>query len=632
MASRIPPDSERNRSGLPFDLPVVLDTLREGCQLIGFDFTYLYINAAAAAQGRRPQSDFLGRSMQEIYPGLQYTPMFEALSRCMVERTHHVMENRFTYPDGTSAWFELRFDPVEQGLFILSLDITERKEAVEDRQRLATAIDQAAEAVVITNLRGDIQYVNPAFEKLSGYSRAEVLGRNPRILKSGRQDAVFYREMWQVLQSGRAWHGRFINRRKDGKEFTQDSTVSPVLDTNGETVSFVGVSRDVSIELRLESDLRQAQKMETIGRLAGGIAHDFNNILSVIIAYADVVMSSLKPDDPVRTDIGHIRQAGDRAAGLTKQLLAFSRQQMLEPEVLDLGRLVHHMGTMLGRLIGEDVELTLALAPGLGLIKADPRQLEQVLLNLVVNARDAMPRGGQLTISTADTFLDEAYTSQHPDVSPGRFILLAVTDSGTGMSEATRQRIFDPFFTTKEAGKGTGLGLATVYGIVKQSGGHIWVYSEEGRGTTFKIYLPRYEGSTPARVAPARRAPGKSSGETILVVEDEDAVRRIAERILTAAGYIVLTAANGVEAITVLERHGRVVDLLLTDVVMPIMNGRDLAHKVAELCPDARILFMSGYTDDAIVDHGVLEPGVQFIEKPFNVLGLQLKVREVLDA
>ncbi len=628
----MPSPISRDPGSLPFDLPAVLDTLREGCQLIGHDYTYLYINAAAAAQGRRAQRDFVGQTMQACYPGIQYTPMFELLTRCMVERTHAVMENQFTYPDGHSAWFELRFDPVEHGLFILSLDITERKQAVEERQRLATAIDQAAESVVITDLRGTIQYVNPAFERITGYSRAEAVGQNPRLFKSGRQDMTYYRDMWAALSSGRAWHGRFVNRRKDGQEFTQDSTISPVLDAQGQLVSYVGVSRDVSIELRLESDLRQAQKMETIGRLAGGIAHDFNNILSVIIAYADVVMNSLAPDDDLRGDIKHIREAGDRAASLTKQLLAFSRQQLLEPEVLDLNRVVERMGEMVRRLIGEDVELTLALVEAIDPVKADPRQLEQVILNLVVNARDAMPGGGQLTISTDNVQLDEAYTSQHADVSPGAFVLMAITDSGTGMSEATRQRIFDPFFTTKAPGKGTGLGLATVYGIVKQSGGHIWVYSEAGRGSTFKIYLPQHVGEVVPRSTPVRRSAVRGAGETILVVEDEDAVRRIAERILSAAGYIVLTAANGVEAIAVLERHARVVDLLLTDVVMPLMNGRDLANRVAELCPAARILFMSGYTDDAIVDQGVLDAGVQFIEKPFNVVALQQKVREVLDA
>jgi PAS domain S-box-containing protein len=611
--------------------PDTFDYLVEGCQLVAPDGTYLYVNEAAARQGRRTRGELLGKRMNEVYPGIDQTRMWQVLQSSMAELAPKRMENEFLYPDGSTAWFELRFVPVPDGVFVLSLDISDRIRGEEDRAHLAAAISQSGEAVVITDADGRIEYVNPAFERISGYTRDEVLGQNPRLLRSGHQGEEFYRQMWATLNAGQTWHGRMINRRKDGTTYTQDATISPVLDAAGNLVRFVGVGHDVTHELLLGQQLQQAQRMETIGRLAGGIAHDFNNILSVINANADFALEALSPDHPARADVAQIREAGDRAASLTRHLLAFSRQQMLQPELLNLNTVVTEMRDMIDRLIGEDVRCEVSLAEPLGAVRADPAQLQQVLMNLVVNARDAMPGGGTLTICTSEVDLDETYASHHLAVTPGPHVMLAVSDTGHGMDEATRLRVFEPFFTTKEQGRGTGLGLSMVYGIVKQSGGNIWVYSEPGSGTTFKIYLPLAEGTpgTASRATPetARARPG----EMVLVVEDEEAVRRIAVRVLERAGFEVLQAPDGVAALELCLAHRERIRLVLTDVVMPRMGGRELAARLAEGYPHVRVLYMSGYADDAVLRNGALEPGTAFVTKPFNAATLVTKVRELLD-
>ncbi len=510
-------------------------------------------------------------------------------------------------------------------------DITARKRAEIEHARLAMAIEQADEAVVITDAQGTIEYVNPAFETGTGYGRAEALGQNPRLLKSGVQDAAFYAALWASISAGTTWRGRMVNRKKDGTLYSEDASITPIRNAAGAIASYVAVKRDVTDRLALDAQLLQSQKMEAVGRLAGGVAHDFNNVLSVVLTYAELVSSDLPPGSPARADLEEIRRAGQRAVDLTRQLLAFSRQQVLEMKVLDLSDSLRGVEKMIARLLGADVTLTTLAASDLWNVKVDPGQFEQILLNLAVNARDAMPLGGQLTIETANVALDDEYAHAHGGVKAGDYVVVAVSDTGSGMDAATQARIFEPFFTTKEAGKGTGLGLATVFGIVQQSGGHIWVYSEPGKGTAFKVYLPRC--SRPAeKLAAPRTEPSQRGSETVLLVEDEEQVRHVARDILRRQGYVVLEASNGGEALLICEQHGARIQLLVTDVVLPRMSGRQLAERLATLRPQMRVLFMSGYTDDAILLHGILDSGVAFLQKPITPTSLSRRVRDVLDA
>ncbi len=420
------------------------------------------------------------------------------------------------------------------------------------------------------------------------------------------------------------------HRKKDGTLIDVE-VLSDWIEFEGRRARLV-LAKDVTERLRLEEQLRQSQKMEAIGQLAGGIAHDFNNLLTAILGFCGLLERQVGANTQMRGDVAEIRHAAGRAAELTRKLLAFGRRQMLAPQVLDLNGLVADLDRMLRRVIGEDIELIAQLDAELAPVKADLGQLEQVILNLVVNARDAMPQGGRVTIQTANTDLDETYTDTHAPVVPGRYVLLAVSDTGTGMHPDAKAHLFEPFFTTKEVGKGTGLGLATVYGIVKQSGGYIWVYSETGNGTTVKIYLPRSD--EPAQPAPRPRVlQGLPTGsETVLIVEDAEAIRSLARKVLTAQGYTVLEAGDGAEALKIAQRHAGPLHLVLTDVVMPGMGGRELAQRLAPLRPELKLVYMSGYTGDAVVHRGLLDDGLPFLAKPFTPEDLALKVRVALDS
>jgi PAS domain S-box-containing protein len=547
------------------------------------------------------------------------------------------MEKRFIRKDGQIIDTTIALKPIlsDDGsidrFVAIMQDITERKRAEKEMIRLIAAVEQTADSIVITDTEGLIEYVNPAFERISGYTKAEVAGQTCRVLKSGQMGKDVYEELWSTIKGGEVWTGHLINRRKDGSLYQEQATISPVRNSSGEIINFVAVKQDITQRVQLEDQFLQSQKMEAVGKLAGGVAHDFNNLLTAITGYSDLTMRKLQSEDPLRHNLEQIKRAGDRAAGLTRQLLAFSRKQVLQPKVLSLNTVVSDLSKMLQRLIGEDIQLETSLEPALGTVKADPGQIEQVIMNLAVNSRDAMPGGGKLMIETGNVFLDQAYISRHVSITPGHYVLIAVSDNGAGMDEKTRQRIFEPFFTTKEAGKGTGLGLSTVYGIVKQSGGNIWVYSEVGQGTTFKVYLPRID--EPLEVQPLRAIdPGMLQGvETVLLVEDEEMVRKLARQILETCGYKVLEAPHGGAALLLCERHDGPLHLMLTDVVMPEMSGRELMQRLSPIRPEMRVLFMSGYTEHAIVYHGVVEAETHFIQKPFTPEALARKVREVLD-
>jgi two-component system cell cycle sensor histidine kinase/response regulator CckA len=513
----------------------------------------------------------------------------------------------------------------------LMFDITAQAAAAEEATLHATALDVAADAIAILDRDGNIQWANRAFSELTLYPPAEALGKNPReLLRTGVQEEPFYAHMWNTLLKGQVWKGELVNRRKDGSHYTEEQTITPVKNGKGDVTHFIAIKRDITARRALEIQYQQAQKMEGIGRLAGGVAHDFNNLLTVINGTVELALPAVVGQSELRDDLLEIRRAADRAAALTRQLLAFSRQQVLRVEVLDLNRVIGDMLKMLTRVIGEDVRFVTDLAADLGHVRGDAGQLEQVLLNLTVNSRDAMPNGGTLTIQTRNLQIDEEMAARHVTVTPGPHVMLTVSDTGIGMDAKTRERIFEPFFTTKAAGKGTGLGLPTAYGIIKQIGGSIWVYSEPGRGTTFKIYLPRVDAPIAERASGPSKLLEVGGKETILVVEDEDAIRHVATRVLSRQGYTVLDAASGPEAVQKASAHPSRIHLLMTDMVMPGMTGPELAQQLLKTQQGLKVLFTSGYSKDAVAQQFGMTDG-HFISKPYGLAELAREVRRVLD-
>jgi PAS domain S-box-containing protein len=539
-------------------------------------------------------------------------------------------ENRYRCHDGSYRWLQwsCKSVPDEQLIFTCARDITEQRDA-SARDRALFTESPLPKFVIDDESRRFID-VNEAALQLYGYTRQEFLAKRAEdLVVPEERDEV--RKSWAEAMAADAT--RTSSRHhltKAGARLAVDVTSKRI--ALGGRSTILSTSRDTTAERGLKVQLAQAQKLESIGNLAGGVAHDFNNLMSIILSYTLLMLQDLPPDNRFRADLEEIKRAGERATELTHQLLAFSRQQLLEPQAVDLATVLQSMGRMLKRLLREDIELNIALPAQVGHVHADPGQLEQVIINLAVNARDAMPNGGRLTIEAKDVDLEGQWALDDQGLSEGGYVMLAVTDTGHGMDEATRSRLFEPFFTTKPKGQGTGLGLSVVFGIVKQSGGHIWVYSEVGQGTTFKIFLPRTEkpsGATKRFVATRSMAP---ASETILLAEDENAVRTVTCAVLTRAGYHVLPASNGEDALRLARDTTEPIHLLLTDVVMPGMGGRVLAERMMALLPNIKVLYMSGYTDDAIVHHGVLDAGMHFYQKPVTPHALLQRVRDVLDA
>lgn len=610
-----------------------LENIMEGCQLIGFDWRYLYLNKTAAVHNRRPNAELLGKTMPEVWPGIENSPVFDLLRRCMAERRPLHEETEFIFRDGSRGWFDVRAQPVPEGIFVLSIDITERWRAEDSlrrsEERFRGLIENASDMIAVINDAGVILFQSPSTPRVLGYRADEMVGRPA-------SEFIHPEDRARVGEAiGRAMAGEekptpvdFRILHRDGTWRTLQSFGKRMAGTGGERQIVVN-SRDVTESRAMEEQLRQSQKMEAIGQLSGGVAHDFNNLLTVIKGYIGLLRAKEQVTPEIAGAIQQIDDAADRAANLTRQLLTFSRQQVMETTELNLTGVVMNLTKMLRRLLSENIEMNVSPAAQPLPIRADEGMVEQVLLNLVVNARDAMPRGGRLEISTARVEFDEQAVQP---ARPGAFAVVAVTDTGTGIAPEVLPRIFEPFFTTKQVGRGTGLGLATVYGVMQQHHGWVTVESLVGRGTTFRAYFPRL----PVALAPAGTGaiaaamPGGHEG--ILLVEDEVAVREIAQAALTGLGYRVFPATNGLAALQVWEAHRHEISLMLTDLVMPDgMTGRDVAVRLRESDPRLPIIYMSGYSYDVAGNDFVLKEGVNYLPKPFGLANLAEIVRAMLD-
>jgi len=602
---------------------------------------YLMINSAGAR--------ILGRGVDEVL-GKQDSELFDPeVGRVIMTRDRTVLQSgeTQTYEEPATVGGVTRLylatkgpfrDPNNQVIGLLGIchDITDRKRAEEEirqsQQKLRIHFEHTPLAVVEWDPEFRVTAWNPSAERIFGYTREEAIGRHASFIVAPafRQHVD---EVWRnlVKQTG-GTRSTNDNITRDGRTISCEWYNTPLVDDSGRVLGVASLAQDLTERVALEERLRQSQKMEAVGRLAGGVAHDFNNLLTVILGYAQILSDGVPMGSRLADSTGQIKSAAERAAGITRQLLAFSRKQVLSPRVINLNDTMMNLDSLLRRLIGEDIDVLTLPANDLGSVKADPGQIEQIIMNLALNARDAMPHGGKLTLETANTQLDESYATEHQPIAPGNYVMLAVSDTGTGMSPEVQTRIFEPFFTTKEVGKGTGLGLSTVYGIVKQSGGYIWVYSEPERGATFKIYFPRVDQVVETAGQDRRPSDAMRGTETILLVEDDPQLRQLSSSVLAHCGYKVLVASGPEEGLAISEENHRDIRLLVTDVVMPGMNGRQLAEQILKRSPKTRVLYISGYTNNAIVHYGVLDEGLWFLPKPFTLSALVAKVREVLDA
>jgi len=601
------------------------------------DCRTIYINPTLEKTLRRPASELLGTTPMEA-PRIDETRVYQE-KLVSVIATGEAAEMDLVIPDrGEGERFhnicfvaERGEDGAITGVLAIGRDITERKHAEENLRKLNQAIEQSPVSIVITDTTGKIEFVNQKFSEVSGYSRDEAMGENPRIFKTGHTSAAEYNALWQTISAGGIWSGEFQNRKKNDELFWEHVTIAPVRDAQERITHYVAVKEDVTERKRLEERLHQAQKLESVGQLAGGVAHDFNNMLSVIGGRTELALRKVTPGEPLFHHLQEIHKAVERSAELTRQLLAFARKQVISPRLLDLNESLEGMLSMLRRLIGEDKDLAWLPHNESLLLEMDPVQLDQILVNLCVNARDAVSRAGKITIETDHAAFNEQHCAENAEVIPGEYVLLMVSDDGSGMDKATIERIFEPFFTTKQIGRGTGLGLATVYGIVKQNNGFINVYSEPGHGTTFRIYLPRVTGTPSQKSEEGEPSTVARGDETILLVEDEPSILTMAQEMLENCGYRVLPAATPVAAIQAAKDAIGAIDLLITDVVMPGMNGRELAENLQEEYPHLKCLYMSGYPTNVIVRHGIIKQGVNFLQKPFSLETFTDQIRKVLD-
>ncbi len=602
----------------------IFDTASVGIDVVDREGRFLQVNDALAIMLGYTKGELLGLTLFDITHPEDREASHNKLRQIVSEKIgSYRFERRFLTKDRRVLWGDVSASAVRdpEGGHLTAIgvisDLTERILAEAERRRLASAIEQAAEAVVITDVGGAIQYVNPAFERITGYTRDEALGQNPRLLKSGQHDKSFYRLLWDTVKKGNTWSGRLINKKKDGSVYYEEGTISPVKDPSGKITNFVAVKRDITEHLELSNQLFQAQKMEAIGTLAGGIAHDFNNLLQVVLGYSELLLGDRTAGDRDYEDLQKVRHAAGSGADLVRNLLTFSRKIEPNPIAVNLNRQLKHVQKLLERTLPKMIDIRLELAPDLKRIHVDPGQMDQILMNLAVNARDAMGEEGSLTIRTENVTLDEEYCRLHAGATPGNYVLLSVSDTGQGIDRETQAHIFEPFFTTKEVGRGTGLGLAMVYGIVKQHGGHVACYSEVGLGTTFRVYLPVY--SAEEEVVPESWGQMPAGGtETILLVDDEDLVRQLGERILVKSGYSVLAAANGTEALEIYTREKDRIALVILDLMMPKIGGKDCLERLLKIDPRVKVLVATGYAADAVT-RACVELGAKgFVPKPFR--------------